>query len=83
MTKKVVQVPMERDLLNALDSVSKQAGRSRADVIREACRRYLKRMEEKRLDLTYQAGYSRVPEKPSLGQVQAALAGEVLSEETW
>ena len=83
MNKKVIQVPIEADLLSALNLLSKQEGRSRADVIREACRRYLKYLEEKELDRTYQDGYARIPESPALGQMQASLTGGVLPEETW
>ena len=83
MNKKVIQVPIEIDLLTALNLLSKQEGRSRADVIREACRRYLRQVKERELDEAYQEGYNRVPESPALGQMQASLTGRVLPEETW
>ncbi len=83
MNKTVIQVPLEGDLLEALNSLAKESGRSRADVIRRACRRYLKQLEDGRLDRIYQEGYIRVPEEPTLGHVQASLASEVLPEEAW
>ena len=83
MKKKVIQVPVESDLLEALNSQSKQEGRSRAEVIREACRRYLRDLEKRQLDQAYQEGYVRVPGEPNLGRAQASLTREVLPEETW
>ena len=76
-------MPTEADRLRALNLLSRQEGRSRADVIREACRRFLKHLEGRELDEAYQEGYTRVPESPALGQIQAALTGRVLPEETW
>lgn len=83
MTRKVIQVPMEADLLQALDSRSKQDGRSRAELIREACRHYLRRLEVEQLEQVYQDGYLRVPEGRELGEVQASLTAQVLPKETW
>lgn len=81
--KRVIQVPMDEALLEALDSVSQRRASSRAEVIREACRRYLKALQDEELDRQYQEGYRRVPEEPALAQAQTSLAGQVLSEEIW
>ena len=78
MGKKVIQVPMEDDLRRALDDLSKNKNRSRAEVIRKACLLYLRRLEEERLDTEYQEGYQRIPEGTALGQAQEAMAAEVL-----
>ncbi len=83
MSTRVIQVPMEKELLEALDLLSRAEGRSRADLIREACRLYLRRMEQERLDREYIEGYVRVPEGLALSEAQAALAGQVLPEEEW
>jgi Arc/MetJ-type ribon-helix-helix transcriptional regulator len=83
MDKKIIQVPMDEDLLAELDTLTKQTRQSRAEVIREACRRYLAHLENARLDRAYQEGYRRHPEKPGLARAQAALAGSVLPKESW
>ena len=83
MAKKVIQVPIDEELLNALDRWSQKEGKPRADVIRQACRRYLAQAQSEELDRLYEQGYKRLPEGPELGQAQVALAAEILSEELW
>jgi len=83
MAKKVIQVPMDERLLNALNATSKKRGQPRSEVIREACQRYLKQAEQEQMDEIYKEGYERLPEEPLLGETQAVLAGQVLSEESW
>ena len=83
MSKKVIQVPIEDDLLEALDEASRSEKRSRADLIRLACRDYLRRRRSQTLDRLYQAGYERVPEDSAIGEAQVALLGQILGEETW
>ena len=83
MSKKVIQVPIDDNLLQALDEASHSESRSRADLIRQACRDYLKRHRDEMLDRLYQDGYERVPEDTSVGESQLALLGSVLGEETW
>jgi metal-responsive CopG/Arc/MetJ family transcriptional regulator len=83
MIKKVIQVPIDEDLLESLEEVSRQENRSRADLIRQACRDYLRRYRETVLDRLYQQGYERIPEDTSIGEAQLALAGAILDEETW
>ena len=83
MSKKVIQVPIEDDLLGALDEASRSEKRSRADLIRQACRDYLKRRRTDVLDRLYQKGYERIPEDTTVGEAQLALLGSVLGEESW
>ena len=83
MVKKVIQVPVDMDLLAALDQVSRRQRKARADLIRKACRCYLEQVESEELDRLYRQGYERLPEEPKLGKAQIALAGEVLPEESW
>ena len=83
MAKKIIQVPMDERLLSALNATSKRRGQPRSEFIREACQRYLKQTEYEQMDEVYKEGYERLPEKPALGEVQAVLAGQVLSEESW
>jgi len=83
MPKKVIQVPVDAELLEALDELSKRRGKARSELIRQACVRYLRHVEEEELDRVYQQGYERVPEEAALGEAQTALAGKVLAKETW
>ena len=80
---KIVQVPMEKELLAALDELSKAQASSRSAIIRRACHEYLRRVREEALDDEYERGYRRIPESESVGQAQAALAAQVLPEESW
>ena len=82
-SSKVVQVPMEEALVQSLDSWSKELGRSRAEVIREACRCYLKHLEREKLDRIYREGYDRFPEEPIMALTQQALLSQVLPKEDW
>ena len=83
MVKKVIQVPVDEELLIALDRVSRKQQKARAELIREACQRYLEQVEAEELDRLYQQGYERLPEEPELGQAQTALAAEILPAESW
>lgn len=83
MVKKVIQVPVDEELLVALDRTSRKQNRARAELIREACQCYLAQVESEELDRLYQGGYERVPEEPELGKAQIGVAGEILPEELW
>jgi metal-responsive CopG/Arc/MetJ family transcriptional regulator len=83
MAKKVIQVPIDQELLEALDQLSKKQRKARSELIRQACQRYLSQVEYEELDKIYQRGYEKVPEEPELGEVQVALAGEILPKESW
>ena len=63
--------------------MSKKRRQSRSGLIAEACQRYLEQIECEELDRLYTEGYKRLPEEPSLGQVQVALANQVLPQESW
>lgn len=83
MAKKVIQVPVDNELLTALDQLSKKQRRARSDLIRRACEHYLKEIEYQELDRRYQQGYETVPEEPDTGEAQLALASEVMPKESW
>jgi metal-responsive CopG/Arc/MetJ family transcriptional regulator len=83
MTKKIIQVPVDEKLLKKLDDLSDKQKKARAEVIREACQRYLAAVETDDLEKQYQAGYKRIPESPDAGKAQEAMLGEILSEESW
>jgi len=83
MRKSVIQIPIDRPLLAALDAAAAKQGRSRAAVIREACEAYLWRSEMERQDRECEEGYRRIPEDPGLAQSQLAMLPEVWPEEDW
>ena len=83
MVKKVIQVPVDEELLAALDHLSRKQRKARSELIRQACHRYLGQVESEELDRLYQQGYEKFPEQPELGEAQVALAGEILSKESW
>lgn len=83
MRRKVIQVPVDQELLDALDSAARREGRSRAEFIRNACRVQLHRLEEEELERAYVEGYRRMPEDPGFGQAQLAMLAEVLPPEEW
>ena len=83
MIKKVIPVPMEERLITELDARSTKEGRSRSDLIREACRSYLSKAQELELDRLYQEGYRRSPEESVMGETQVAILGRVLPVEHW
>jgi metal-responsive CopG/Arc/MetJ family transcriptional regulator len=83
MVKKVIQVPVDEELLVALDRTSRKQNKARAELIRKACRRYLEQVESEELDRLYQQGYRRLPEESQAGEAQIAVAAEVLPRESW
>ena len=83
MTKKVIQVPVDEELLKDLNSLSKKWRKARSELIRQACLRYLRQVESEELDKLYQQGYKRVPEEPEVGEIQVAISGEILPRESW
>ena len=83
IVKKVIQVPVDEELLTALDRLSKKQRKARSELIRQACQCYLRQVESEELDRLYQQGYERLPEEPELGDAQIALVGEILPKESW
>jgi len=83
MTKKVIQVPVDDKLLKDLDNLSKKQHKARAELIRQACMRYLRQIEYEELDKLYQQGYMSIPEEPEEGEVQIAMSSETLCKESW
>lgn len=83
MVKKVIQVPVDTELLAALDQLSRKQRKARSELIRQACKLYLGQVESEELDRLYQQGYERFPEEPEFGDAQVALAGEILPRESW
>ncbi len=83
MAKKVIQVPVDEGLLKELDNMSKKQRKSRSELIRQACLRYLRDIEHQELDKLYQQGYGKIPEEPGTGETQVAISGEFMTKESW
>jgi metal-responsive CopG/Arc/MetJ family transcriptional regulator len=64
---KVIQVPMDEALLNAVNERARSRRSTRAGLIREACEEYLHRLDQPALDRKYVEGYRRKPESPMVG----------------
>ena len=83
MTKKVIQVPVNEELLKNLNNLSRKQRKSRSEVIREACVIYLARVKEEEMDRIYREGYKRIPETTEIAEAQEAMLGEILPKESW
>jgi len=82
-SKKLVQVPMGKELINDLIKISKETGESRAEIIRKACRVYIDMMKEKRLEEIYVKGYIDIPETQTMAKVSSELVNKVSEKEEW
>ena len=80
---RVIQVPMDEDLLKAVNGRAKLRRSTRSALIREACREYLYRIEQGALERKYVEGYQRKPESPLVGKLGERMAQEVWPEEAW
>jgi ribbon-helix-helix CopG family protein len=74
--KKIIQVPAEPELIEALDKVAKERGVPRAEVIRDACNKMLRRLKDEELDRITAEGYRRIPEEQGDGEAYAMAAAE-------
>jgi metal-responsive CopG/Arc/MetJ family transcriptional regulator len=83
MEKQIIQVPVEGTLLKELNLECKKQRKSRAEIVRTACRSYLKRRMEEELERIYIKGYTEIPESPDFAISQEKMLGDVLSEESW
>lgn len=83
MAKRIIQVPVDDDLLADLNRVSKGEGMTRAELIRLACQRYLRQLKQDALDARYVKGYEEVPEEPEMAEAQAELAAGMMKKEQW
>jgi len=53
VVNKVIQAPVDKELLKDLNSLSKRQHKARAELICLACLSYLKRLKEEELDKVY------------------------------
>ena len=83
MSKTIIQIPTDVELLTALDKISGEQRKSRTEVIRHACRKYLQETEEGRKEQIYQEGYKRTLETPEIGESQIRMLKNVWPKEKW
>ncbi|MBU1670800.1 MAG: ribbon-helix-helix domain-containing protein [Actinobacteria bacterium] len=79
--KKIIQVPIDIELLEELDGLAVAKGVSRSQLIRESCERYARAEREAEMDAAYVEGYRKHPESDEWGTLGAALLAAKLEEE--
>lgn len=83
MARKVIQVPIEDELLTRIDETVGRVAESRAAFIREACRSRLEALKGGQLDRQYVDGYRRKPEDPAWTKATVRLWSKVLPRGKW
>jgi len=81
--KKIIQVPIEDDLLKRIDASAGVVAESRAAFIREACQQRLKSLQVKELDRLYMEGHRNQPEDLDWAESSARLLSKRLPKEKW
>jgi hypothetical protein len=82
-SNKIIQVPMEEELLRRIDATAGIVAESRAAFIREACQQRLKSLRAKELDRLYIEGHKSRPENLDWAQSSAKLLSKRLPKEKW
>ena len=82
-SKKIIQVPIEDDLLERIDASAGVVAESRAAFIREACQQRLKSLRAKESDRLYMEGYRSQPEDLDWAESSARLLSKRLPKEKW
>ena len=81
--KKIIQVPIEPDLLARIDETAGVVAESRAAFIREACKLRLKSLEVRELDRRYVEGYRKKPEDTAWAETGAKLLSRIVPRGKW
>jgi metal-responsive CopG/Arc/MetJ family transcriptional regulator len=82
-SKKIIQVPIEDDLLERIDATAGVVAESRAAFIREACKQRLKNLRAKELDRLYSEGYRKKPEELGWAEASVKLLSRRMPKEKW
>ena len=80
---RIIQVPMNEDLLNQIDATARVVAESRSAFIREACQQRLKSLHAKELDRSYIEGHQSHPESLDWAESSAKLLSKRLPKEKW
>ena len=83
VTTKIIQVPMSEELLKKLNRYSKKQKVKRAALVRQACERLLRQLQEEELDRQYVEGYRRIPDDGMIAEAQIKMIAEILPKEEW
>ena len=81
--KKIIQVPIEDELLERIDATAGVVAESRAAFIREACKQRLKSLKAKELDRRYMEGYQKKPDELDWAETSVKLLSKRLPKEKW
>ena len=81
--KKIIQVPIEDELLERIDATAGVVAESRAAFIQEACKQRLKSLKAKELDRRYTEGYRKKPEEQHWAETSVKLLSKRLTKEKW
>ena len=82
-SKRIIQVPIEDDLLKRIDATAGVVAESRSAFIREACEQRLKNLRAKELDRLYMEGHRRQPEDLDWAEISVKLLSKRLPKEKW
>jgi hypothetical protein len=82
-SKKIIQIPMEDDLLKRIDATAGVVAESRASFIREACQQRLKSLQAKELNRLYMEGHRSQPEDLDWAESSVHLLAKRLRKEKW
>ena len=82
-TNRIIQVPMEEELLKQIDATAGIVAESRAAFIREACQQRLKSLRAEELDRLYIKGHQSHPENLNWARSSAKLLSKRLPKEKW
>jgi hypothetical protein len=82
-SNQIIQVPMDEELLNRIDTTAGIVAESRAAFIREACQQRLKSLHAKELDRLYIEGHQSHPEDLDWAENSAKLLSKRLPKEKW
>jgi metal-responsive CopG/Arc/MetJ family transcriptional regulator len=83
MPKTIIQVPMDEELVKKLNKISKRQKKTRAELIRQACEKFLKEKEREEQDRIYVEGYRRIPETTEWAEAQEKMLNDVWPREKW
>lgn len=83
MSKKVIQLPIDDELLKNINYLSKKQHKARAALIREACKNYIVLTEQAESERLYEQGYEKMPETADNGEAQLTMLKKIAPAEKW
>ncbi len=81
--KRIIQVLMGAHLIGILDNLAKVRGVPRAEIIRDACSKMLRELDDDELDRICEEGYRRIPDDGEFAEAAWKAMAEVLGPEDW